>query len=629
MEFLSKDKRKENKIKHEAFRNYYWRKQVETIFRISVVFFIFCAFSFVVVVPFEHVKYPELGRLKYGVAIIGHLLVVLFSNWLLHTRNIPDTKKPIITEMFSFILGLLYLIWGIMGMDIAIREYVVPVVLMYLILLATITAFLYYPLSHFVWLIIISYTFASACFIAHSSEVTLDTTSSICAVIMMIILGSLSNTRYMYGRAKYEYEVQNESLLEETTAQNEELEAQNEELIAINKELSETTEKLGVALDDLEKSAAAQKLFTNSMNHELRAPLNGIIGTIQVMLMKDDLPESDRNYLDQCMLMSKSLLSIVNELLDFAKMDAGEFEILPAPFDLHDVIRNIEGTFRNQAENKGLKLNFNIPQDMPCGLYGDDVRIQQVIANIVSNGIKYTDSGAVTVSVLFENDMLQFVISDTGQGMSEEALKDLFVPYKRINEYKNRNIQGTGLGMTIVMNLISKMEGSIDVKSTLGEGTTFVIKLPSKITNENNRWGSYSENSNVKPSVDISCLNSKKVLYVDDTKINLTIVEKLLSGTEMIITTSNSAAEGLDLAINNQYDVIMVDHKMPDMSGPELLMAIHSKSELNTNTPVIVFTGNAYDGIEKEYAEMGFAGYICKPVMKDDLLNLLGKVLLS
>lgn len=623
MSLFSKESKKENKIRHEAFRNYYWRAQMDTIFRISIVFLVFCAFSFVAVVPFEHVKYPGLGRLKYGTAVIAHALAAVFSKWFICTKRISADKKPIVSERFSFVIGLAYLLWGILGMDIAIREYANPIILMYIILLATITAFLYYPLNHFVLLVIISYSFATVCFLVHADETVLDPTSSICAVIMMIILGILSNTRYKYGRANFEYEVQNGRLIEEKTAQNEELEAQNEELIAINQELNDMTGKLSKALDDLEKSTAAQKLFTHSMNHELRAPLNGIIGTIQVMQMKSDLSDSDKDNLDQCMLMSNTLLNMVNDLLDFAKMDAGEFEILPESFDLHDIIKGINGTFKNQAANKGLNLNFNIPDDMPCGLYGDDFRIQQIIANIVSNGIKYTDKGGVTVKTSFENDVLEFVISDTGQGMSEESLKDLFVPYKRIAEEKNKKIQGTGLGMTIVMNLVKKMEGTIDVDSTLGVGTTFTVKIPSKITDESNTWGKYSENDKSKPVADISSLKGKNILYVDDANINLSILKKLLSDTEMNVTTTKSAVEGLDLAIGNQYDVIIVDHMMPEMSGPELLDAIRSKAELNKNTPVIVFTGNVYDGIDREYFEMGFAGYMCKPVIKEELLKLL------
>lgn len=626
MKLFSKEEKMENKIRHEAYRNYYWHAQMESLYKISVVFLIFCAFSFVVIVPFEHAKYPELGRLKYGIAVIAHGLAAIFSKWLICTKKISIEKKPIVSERFSFVIGLAYLLWGLLGMDIAIKEYANPIILMYLILLATITAFLYYPLSHFVWLIIISYSAATAVFLANDDIVTLDMTSSICAVIMMIVLGILSNTRYKYGRSNYEYEVQNERLIEEKSAQNEELEAQNEELIAINEELNDMTEKLSKALDDLEKSTAAQKLFTHSMNHELRAPLNGIIGTIQVMQMKNDLSDSDKDNLDQCMAMSKTLLNMVNDLLDFAKMDAGEFEVLPAPFDLHDVIKNIEGTFKHQAENKGLKLNFSIPDDMPCGLYGDDLRIQQIIANIVSNGVKYTDRGAVTLNASYEKDVLQLVISDTGQGMSEESLKDLFVPYKRIAEDKNKKIQGTGLGMTIVMNLVNKMEGSIDVDSTLGEGTTFTVKIPSKITDESNKWGTNSEKDKSKPVEDSTCLQGKNILYVDDAKINLSILEKLLSDTGINMTTIKSAEEGLKLAIENTYDVIIVDHMMPEMSGPELLDAIRSKSELNKNTPVIVFTGNVYDGIEREYFEMGFAGYMCKPVIKEELLKLLIRV---
>lgn len=626
MKRFSKDIRKENKIKHEAFRRYYWRKQMETIFVISIAFLIFCAFSFVVVVPFEHVRYPELGRLKYGLAVIGHLFVAIFAKWLLNTKRISDMKKPIVSEGFSFCLGLIYLLWGILGVDIAIRENNNPNILMYLILLATITAFLYYRLNHFVWLIILSYSVATACFMVHANEAKLDTTSSICAVIMMLVLGVLSNTRYTYGRMKFEYEVENEQLIEEAAAQNEELEAQNEELISINQDLNETTEKLVKALDDLEESTEAHKLFTNLMNHELRAPLNGIIGTIQVMQMKNTLSASDRDSLEQCMLMSKSLLGMVNDLLDYAKIDAGEFNVFPAPFDMHALIKNIEGTFKNQAENKGLKLNFVIPDNMPCGLYGDDVRIQQVLNNIVSNGIKYTDSGAVTVEASFEKDILQFVISDTGQGMSEDALKDLFVPFKRIAEFKNKKIQGTGLGMTIVQNLVTKMEGSIDVNSTLGKGTTFTIKLPSRITDANNVWSNNSEDVKKEATVDTACLQGKNLLYVDDTEINLVIIEKLLLGTGINITTTSSAKEGLKLAIDNQYDAILVDHLMPEMSGPEFFEELQAKSELNSNTPVIIFTGNVHEGIESEYTEMGFAGYICKPVMRDVLLEWLERI---
>lgn len=626
------DKREEkerNKKRHEAFRTYYWESQLRTIWYVSLCFLLFSAVSFLVVVPFEHPDNPELGRLKYGTSVIGHIVFAAFSRWLLGTKKIADDKKPVVMECFSFVLGLAYLIWGLLGMAISMSQYPVPIILMYLILLAVITAFLYYPLKHFVWLVVISYSIASVIFVMGDEYSMIDITSSICAVTMMVVLGVLSNNRYRFGIERYEFETKNRSLLEEQEIQNEELEAQNEELIAINTELNETTDKLTKAMEELARTSDAQKRFTNSMNHELRAPLNGIIGTIQVMQMNPQIDETDQRYLDQCMGMAKSLLSIVNDLLDIAKMEAGEFEVFPAPFDLHEVIGNVDATFRNQAENKGLEFRLDIPEDMVCGLYADDFRLQQVITNIVSNGVKYTEKGSVTIKASFEEDTLRFVISDTGQGMSEESLKYLFVPFKRIAEEKNKKIQGTGLGMSIVQNLVKSMKGTIQVDSKLGEGTTFTLTLPSKITDANNTWANPSKKAKSKGTESLINLQGKKILYVDDTKFNLNIISKLLADTGVSMTTTDSSLEGLDLAVQNDYDVIMVDHQMPELSGPELLEEIRSKSEQNQTTPVIVFTGNAGAGAEEQYKEMGFAGYICKPVLKEKLLELLEQVVES
>lgn len=620
------EKREDNRIRHEAFRAYYWKNQTNVIMKISLYFLVFTVFAFVFLVPFEHSIRPDLGRFKYGISIIAHITFACFSKWLLETKCMSDSKKAIVSERFSFVVGLAYLIWGIIGMDVTIIERSVPVILMYLIVLAVITAFLYYPLRYFVWLVIISYVFASISFVRYSYIVKLDTTSSICAVIMMLVLGVLSNTRYKYGRDRFEFETKNAKLVEEKEAQNEELEAQNEELIAINQELNDTTEKLSKALDDLEKASESQKMFVNSMNHELRAPLNGIIGTIQIMQMNNELSDDDKNNLNQCMMMAKSLLSIVNDLLDFAKMDAGEFEIFPDAFDLHEVINNIDGMFRNQAESKGLKLNYEIPDDTICGLYGDDFRIQQVIANIVSNAIKYTKEGAVTVNVSFDNNDLKFIISDTGQGMTKESMEYLFVPFKRIAEFQNKKIQGTGLGMSIVMNLIEKMGGTITVNSSLGEGTTFTVTIPSKVTDENNKWNGQIMFGLSRES-DAIKLDGKKILYVDDTKINLLILEKLLSETGVQITTTDAPKDGLNLSIENSYDIIMIDHQMPEMSGPELLNEIRAKSDLNKNTPIIAFTGNADGEAEERYKKMGFSGYISKPILKDNLIDIIKKTL--
>lgn len=324
--------------------------------------------------------------------------------------------------------------------------------------------------------------------------------------------------------------------------------------------------------------------------------------------------------------MSKSLLSIVNDLLDFAKMDSGEFEILPATFDLHEIVSSIESTFRHQADNKSLDFKIKISDDTICGLYGDDFRIQQIVANIVSNAIKYTEKGSVSLNISYTDETLKFVISDTGQGMSEESLKYLFMPFKRIEESKNKKIQGTGLGMSIVMNLVKRMDGTINVESVLEKGTTFTVLIPSKTMDANNTYGTVVKKENLQEIVSSVNLEGIRILYVDDMKVNLKIVEKLLSDTGVKITTTDSPIAGLKLAQDNEYDIIMLDHQMPEMTGPELFNEIRNTSDCNKDKPVIVFTGNAGAGTEERYKEMGFAGYICKPVLKNNLLEVLKKV---
>lgn len=617
-----KEKLFDNRKRHIAFRDYYWEAQTESICKISIIFLFVCILG-VIMVPIEHARYPQLGYLKYGISVCGHLVAAIFAKWLLVTKKISDTKKPFVSEIFSVVLGFLYLLWGILSMEISMYESGTIVILMYLILLAVITAFWYYPSYYYQLLILVSYVLAGICFVKHS-DLIMDISSQICAVIFALVLYSLGRTRYIYGRDKYEMELKNIKLMDELSAHNEELNASNQSLFDMNEKLNSMNEQLEEALEEIEKSAEAQKMFTSSMNHELRAPLNGIIGNIQIMQMNDKLSDEDKETLNQCMAMSKSLLSIVNDLLDFAKMDAGEFEILPAAFDLHDVMKSTSGMFKNVAESKGLELKIDIADDTICGLYGDDFRIQQVINNIVSNAVKYTDEGEVTIRASYMDEKLTFVISDTGQGISEESIEDLFKPFKRIAEFKNKKIQGTGLGMTIVMKLISQMQGTIDVQSTIGKGTTFTVVIPSKVTDADNTWGNEKkEVSTNNQNVELRNLEGTKILYVDDTKINLKIIGKLLSDTNVAVVGTTEPLEGLEKAKEEKFDIIILDHQMPNISGPELFDMIKNESDVNRDTPVIIFTGNAGVGVAEKYKEMGFAGYLSKPVLKDKLLELI------
>ena len=620
----------DNQRRHSAYRAYYWQEQLKNLFNLAMAFvaadILLCAFG----VRFEYPANMSLGYLKYGIGFPLSAIFGIYAQWLLKTGKYDNDKKAIIAERYTFAFGLLCLIWGLLGMEVDMVANHDANTLMYIIMLCIITAFFTYPGHHYFLMIAISYGISAVIFTLHAREVLISTTSAICDVLIMIILFRVGQNRYTTGRDRFETEAENTRLLEDLEAQNEELNAGNQELIAINEELNATRDRLEKALGELAASAESQKRFTASMNHELRAPLNGIIGNIQVLLMDPNLTDDDRENLEGCMGMSKSLLGIVNDLLDFAKIEAGEFKILPGAFDLHEVIKNIDAMFKHAAEEKGLKLIVDIPDDMICGLYGDDYRIQQVLTNIVSNGIKYTDEGTVTLSASYGSEKLSFVISDTGQGISEESVKDLFKPYKRIEEYKNRNIQGTGLGMTIVGSLIKQMHGQIDVKSTVGAGTTFTITIPTHVTDAENTWSSHDYEGPAKagvPSGKSLDLRGRRFLYVDDTKMNLKIIGKLLAETKVELDTTDDPEVGLEMATVNEYDLIFVDHQMPKLTGPELFEKIREVSSKNVVTPVIIFTGNAGVGVDEMYKEQGFAGYLTKPILKEDLFRKISETI--
>ena len=621
-----KEERKENKKRHERYRAYYWHNQIKYMLNLSIAFFVFDIIG-ILIAPIEYSDNVKWGIIKYGAGLPFTFSFILFSIWLLKSKKLRAERKPVLAEGFMLVAATLLAVWGDLGIEISILSRQEINLLMYLIMLGIITAFYIFPPFHYFIIIFVSYAVATFIFLKYPL-VIMDTTSAICAVIMMLILYRLGYNRYITGRNRFEAEAKNVSLMQELEAQNEELNAGNQELLAINEELTEMDAKLKTAMENLEDSVELQKNFTSAMNHELRAPLNGILGNIQVILMDDNLSYEIREQLNQCMLLCKSLLSIVNDLLDAAKLEAGEFEILPAEFDLHAVINNVIGIFRNEILKKNLEFKLDIPDDMVCGLYGDDFRIQQVITNLVSNAVKYTDKGNILFSVRLECENLKITIADTGQGMTKEAIKILFQPFKRINESKNKKIVGTGLGMSIVDQLVKKMEGSIKVESTPGEGSTFTVLIPTKITDPSNTWGQIKEADTQKKFYmeEISMLEGLKVLYVDDTKMNHTVIRGLLKTTGISFDAFEDPLMGLEAALVNKYDIFLLDHQMPGMSGPELLERIRKESEKNFKTPAIALTGNTGVGIAKMYYELGFSGYLTKPVLREDLLKTLIKV---
>lgn len=385
----------------------------------------------------------------------------------------------------------------------------------------------------------------------------------------------------------------------------------------LSQKLEASNEELKTSLEKVERMNAAQKMFTASMNHELRSPLNGIIGLLKLLLEDNTLNETQHGYVDNAYQSSMMMLQIVNDLLDYAKMETNEFTIRKEAFELEDIVNHIEQTCGQMAQQKKLAFRVHVNNEHKQKFYGDDLRIKQIIYNLVSNGIKYTEQGSVDLFVGYREGKLRMKCADTGQGIPKDAMETLFDPYVRIENAKNRKIQGTGLGLSVVKKLVDKMEGEINVQSEVGEGTSFVVTLPMEIYDEKLHLEEGQE------EIDFDALDYSKLraLCVDDSKVSVAVFAALLKKTGISLDKAYSGQEGLDLAERNRYDIIFMDHQMPVMDGLETFRKLRKSDTLNKNTPVIILTGNAGEEWEKEYKAMGFDGYLTKPVLKEQLLQ--------
>lgn len=414
------------------------------------------------------------------------------------------------------------------------------------------------------------------------------------------------------------------ALQEEITAANEELTAQNEELIAMNVEITEMAEKLQHAME-------TQRIFTASMTHELRSPLNGIEGCLQMMLMSGTLDKENTISVQNALNASHNLIRNINDMLDFTKLQEGKFEIIEEDFDLRTIIDTLSYLFESQIKEKCLEYNVHAADDMVCTLVGDGGRIQQIMTNLISNSVKYTPAGSIDFSLDVDTDkkILQFSVKDTGMGMSEESLETIFDPFTRYDLKKNAKIQGTGLGMSIVSNLIKAMGGEINVESELGKGTKFTVCVPVGISEEVHTFSEELGKEEEKKHKQFSeaVFPGKNILCVDDTKLNLIIFKGLLKKSEVNIDLAYSGHEALDMVKEKKYDLIFMDHLMPEMDGIETYEKIKSTDNLNASTPVVMLSGNTSSEHKALYAKAGFACSIEKPVEQSVLIEVMEKYL--
>ncbi|MCR5507811.1 MAG: DegV family EDD domain-containing protein [Lachnospiraceae bacterium] len=384
---------------------------------------------------------------------------------------------------------------------------------------------------------------------------------------------------------------------------------------------------------ELEELNKAQNRFFSSMSHEIRTPINTVLGLNEIILRQEDASDEIKRDARNIQGAGKMLLALINDILDISKIEAGKMDIVPVNYNVSSLLSEIVNMIWLKAEEKGLKFNVNIDPNVPEMLFGDEVRIKQVLINLLNNAVKYTKEGSVNLHMECEFQesgevLLKISISDTGMGIKPDALPHLFDTFQRVDEEKNRYIEGTGLGLSIVKQLVELMDGEITVNSVYGEGSVFAVTLRQGVSS-GKRIGDIKVTGNGNVGDEGKYMHSfrapnARILIVDDNEMNLQVEKKLLDGMEMTVDLALSGAEALMKTLQNRYDVIFMDHLMPEMDGIECFNKISTqKGGLNTGVPVIILTANAGGENIELYNNTGFDGCLVKPVSGRQLENML------
>lgn len=406
--------------------------------------------------------------------------------------------------------------------------------------------------------------------------------------------------------------------------------------IAVVADLTEqlrAREKLEEARQEAVKANEAKSIFLANMSHEIRTPVNAIMGFSELALAENVSPLL-HEYLTDINNASNVLLGSINDILNISKIESGKMDIVLEEYSLKNLLKNVCKIITVQASRKELSFAMNIKDNIPSILLGDDVRIQEILINLLNNAIKYTPNGDVSLSVSAKGDLtkgkdIELVLSvkDSGIGIKEDDLENLFKAYERVDIKKNHRTEGTGLGLPIVKGYVDLMGGTIDVKSEYGKGSEFIVTIKQKIMDDTpiNPEDVMKSESEGKRFTGFRA-DGLKVLVVDDNKVNLKVISKTLEKYGISSDLATSGKEAITLCENTEYPIVFMDHMMPDMDGVETMDALKEAYPYYKNTAtIVVLTANAIDGVKAELLDAGFDEYLSKPLNLTELEGVLQK----
>ena len=380
-------------------------------------------------------------------------------------------------------------------------------------------------------------------------------------------------------------------------------------------------------------AAKAKSNFLASTSHEIRTPMNAILGMNEMILKEAQNDSETVKAANNIKNAGNLLLSIINNILDISKIESGKMELYNSDYHLYQLLMSVQENVSASVAEKKLDFSIDIDKNMPEYLNGDELRLSQIIYNLTDNAVKYTKKGFVKIKVSSEDlgnlkINLNISVEDSGIGIKDEDMQKLYAPFERVHFKETQNISGAGLGLTLVKYIIDLMKGTINVKSTYGEGSTFSVTIPQNIGDKIITVQEYIEtNSENKNDEMPATFPNAKILVVDDTQVNLIVAKGMLKDSQAQVETAPSGEEALNLIEDKKYDIVFLDHRMPGMDGVETLnyAKTHMKS---TKLPIfIALTADAGSGAREKYIALGFDDYLAKPFKPGEMINILKKFL--